>query len=27
VLLWGPVDSADDDALVTGIYSPKHCES
>jgi len=25
VLLWGPVDSADDDALVTGIYSPNSC--
>ncbi len=26
VLLWGPVDSADDDAMVTGIYSPDHCD-
>ena len=26
VLLWGPVDSQDDDATVTGIYSPNSCD-
>ena len=26
VLLWGPVDSQADDALVTGIYSPDACD-
>lgn len=26
VLLWGPVDSQADDALVTGIYSPDSCD-
>ncbi|MBP1632079.1 MAG: hypothetical protein H6Q11_367 [Acidobacteria bacterium] len=25
LLLWGPVESQDDDALVTGIYSPDSC--
>lgn len=25
LLLWGPVESQDDDALVTGIYSPNSC--
>ncbi len=25
LLLWGPVESSDDDALVTGIYSPNSC--
>lgn len=27
ILLWGPVDSQADDALVTGIYSPDPCGS
>ncbi|MEX1207664.1 MAG: hypothetical protein WEE36_03525 [Acidimicrobiia bacterium] len=27
ILLWGPVDSQADDALVTGIYSKDHCET
>jgi hypothetical protein len=27
MLLWGPVQSEDDDALVTGIYSPDACQS
>jgi hypothetical protein len=27
VLLWGPVDSQAEDALVTGIYSPDSCET
>lgn len=27
VLLWGPVDSQAEDALVTGIYSKDHCET
>lgn len=27
ILLWGPVDSQADDALVTGIYSPDSCRS
>jgi hypothetical protein len=27
VLIWGPVQSEDDDALVTGIYSPNACQS
>jgi hypothetical protein len=26
LLLWGPVESQNDDALVTGIYSPDSCE-
>jgi hypothetical protein len=26
VLLWGPVESQNDDALVTGIYSPDSCD-
>ena len=26
ILLWGPVDSQDDDATVTGIYSPDSCD-
>ena len=25
LLLWGPVESQDDEALVTGIYSPDSC--
>jgi hypothetical protein len=27
ILLWGPVDSQAEDALVTGIYSRDHCET
>jgi hypothetical protein len=27
LLLWGPVQSEEDDALVTGIYSPNACQS
>ena len=27
LLLWGPVDSQAEDALVTGIYSKDHCET
>ena len=26
LLLWGPVQSTNDDAKVTGIYSPNSCD-